>query len=64
MDPNENIKRQRELCAEMLGRDLTHTEVTDVGYELAELSRALDEWRAKGGFDPYITLQSPDAARP
>lgn len=27
--------------------------VAECGKELAELVQALDEWRLKGGFDPY-----------
>lgn len=65
MDPKANIKEQRELAKELLdiwdeynGEDsITAAEqseaVADKAYRLAELVLALDEWRIKGGFDPY-----------
>lgn len=53
MDPVANLKRQRELVTKILTVGMTHEEMTDAGYELAELVQALDRWRRKGGFDPY-----------
>ena len=64
MDPKANIKRQRELAKEIhaiwddCNGDGTLTAeqaevVADKANELAELVLALDEWRRKGGFDPY-----------
>lgn len=50
MDPNANIEEQRSLA-----REVIRTEEGDSvnGLRLAELVLALDEWRTKGGFDPY-----------
>lgn len=51
LDPDANLKEQRELAKKILDRD-------DGNYEaaaLAELVLALDEWRKAGGFDPYGT---------
>lgn len=66
MDPQANIERQRELAKEIgeyidentpddgLIEDAEIVEcVAERGVELAELVQALDEWRLKGGFDPY-----------
>lgn len=33
-------------------------ELGGLGSRLAELVIALDEWRRKGGFDPYTTIKS------
>jgi hypothetical protein len=66
MDPQANIKRQRELAANIIGRvdagphvgqsEEDHRYQLDAeADELAELVLALDEWRRKGGFDPYST---------
>jgi hypothetical protein len=61
MDPNANIARQRELAAELKAEyDLpgawSHEALegfADRANELVELVTALDEWRTRGGFDPY-----------
>jgi hypothetical protein len=54
MDPNENLKRQRELAKEIIdGAWKDQVSVVEAAVELAELVQALDEWRLKGGFDPY-----------
>lgn len=57
MDPNENLKRQRELAAEIIKLYEIETSLNDyklvpLGNELAEHVQALDEWLAKGGFLP------------
>lgn len=63
MDPHANIERQRALAKEIIDRGNTlasHEDgkprwaVWDAANELAEQVQALDEWRAKGGFDPYV----------
>lgn len=66
MDPNANITRQRELAAEIKAiegrqnptshdlRDEDWPAIAECAIELAELVQALDEWRRKGGFDPYV----------
>lgn len=64
MDPVANIKEQREIAKQILkiwddcnGDGTLTTEqleaVADHANRLAELVEALDEWRTKGGFDPY-----------
>jgi hypothetical protein len=59
MDPKANIREQRAIAARLqkaLDADDVigeiHTLAEDAG-RLAELVLALDEWRSKGGFDPY-----------
>jgi hypothetical protein len=51
MDPIVNLRRQREIARQMLDGD----DYVDTGdaVELAELVIALDDWRLRGGFDPY-----------
>lgn len=69
MDPNANIAEQREIAAAMIaiadkpefGGEDGMTEHTRLAERLAELVQALDEWRTKGGFDPYTTPPSYDA---
>lgn len=60
MDPLTNIEQQREIAGRI--NDLRdsdpmsedeQTEMIDLGFQLAELVAALDEWRRRGGFDPY-----------
>lgn len=61
MDPVANITEQRELAhdlAEYDGnlRDLPVSAIEEYHRDaarLAELVLALDEWRQRGGFDPY-----------
>lgn len=65
MDPNANIARQRELALSILALEGS-LEIREPGKprravwhyadELAELVIALDEWRLKGGFDPYGSI--------
>jgi hypothetical protein len=55
MDPHANLREQREL-AERLGPDAEPMHLIDYQREterLCELVMALDEWRQRGGFDPY-----------
>lgn len=47
MDPNANLKEQRELAKKILEEN--NREDVD---RLAELVLALDEWLSKGGFPP------------
>lgn len=64
MDPIANIKRQRELARDIIGRvdsveaasdpDHNNELIARDANELAELVIALDEWRTNGGFDPYL----------
>jgi hypothetical protein len=66
MDPIANIKHQRELVKQILtaGDQRRATVANDefgnrrtwasAARELAELVQALDEWRLKGRFDPYV----------
>ena len=57
MDPNANLEEQVALA-----RNIVATETDDGIFEnecarLAELVLALDEWRRKGGFDPYDNVR-------
>ena len=66
MDPQENIKRQRELVqripalCDSEGQTWDETdldvlvEIAEVAIELADLVQALDKWRTIGGYDPYM----------
>lgn len=59
MDPLANINEQREIARELqiategisVGESAEH--IVEATGRLAELVLALDEWRTKGGFDPY-----------
>ena len=69
MDPIANINRQRELAPEIIDAldanidregnlpDDVAQHVAELANELAELVQALDEWRRKGGFDPYAVTR-------
>lgn len=52
MDPIANIKEQRVLARHILEK-ATEADMHHVATTLAELVIDLDEWRSKGGFDPY-----------
>jgi len=75
LDPNENLKRQRWLAAEIVAETDRLARIIEQGDDycdaegieerlrvyagdLAELVQALDEWRLKGGFDPYANLET------
>jgi hypothetical protein len=71
MDPNENLRRQREILAELreladrdgdTPRDLLDEEERDLLVELSALSEDLDEWMSKGGFAPEAWQRGPDVA--
>jgi hypothetical protein len=66
MDPNKNVERQRELATAMgeiastsPGDSWAETDMdvlehfAELSIELCELVVALDEWRRRGGYDPY-----------
>lgn len=65
MDPNANLKEQRQIIARMQKRDNAYPDhaneieinnhnlkQAEDGERLAHLARALDEWIQKGGFLP------------
>lgn len=63
MDPKANLTQQLETAAaimaaydkdEVLAAE-TAWDLAERAAELAELVLALNEWRTKGGFDPYQT---------
>lgn len=54
MDPLVNLLRQRELAQQLVESAQAGAPLVDEAVELAELVLALDEWRRKGGFDPYL----------
>lgn len=63
MDPNANIEEQRKIAARIREIDSAgdygydaNPEIEQAAVDLAELVLALDEWRRKGGFDPYLEL--------
>jgi hypothetical protein len=55
MDPNANLKEQRELAAKMI-TDYNDSESNGIDQDdanrLAELVQALDEWISRQGFLP------------
>ena len=54
MDPIANLEEQRRLTAYILDNEDAECEaVQAAAIRLAELCRALDDWRKHGGFDPY-----------
>lgn len=55
VEPSKNIERQRELALSVLSMADTEDEPIEeeTAIALAENVLALDEWRQKGGFDPY-----------
>lgn len=71
MDPEANIREQRELAAEIIQfidgdeapsfDDMTHANLVELAHKtnrLAELVQALDQWRKGGGFDPYTVKRA------
>jgi hypothetical protein len=54
VDPNQNLREQRRLVAEIQRVSVCCVGDMDssLGEELAELVKALDEWISKGGFLP------------
>lgn len=57
MDPDANLKEQREIREAILGMsEITDTDdlirLEDKARRLVDLSEALDEWISKGGFLP------------
>lgn len=62
MDPEANLREQREIAAEInairdcLADDIMTTEQSEalegLAFRLAELVEALDEWLNRGGFLP------------
>ncbi len=65
MDPLANLAAQRRLAERiqhLSDREDYPERLGEVAAEaenLAELVLALDEWRKKGGFDPYLYQQKP-----
>ena len=68
MDPIENIREQRRLAAKIQAawddcddtgevEAIESEDISEHALELAELVLALDEWRRKGGFDPYTAKE-------
>lgn len=60
MDPNENLRRQRDLAAEIVRLNINpdyskrarDARVLEAADELADLVLALDAWLTTGGFLP------------
>ena len=56
MDPHENVREQRRLCALIRAQPDSQAgdwELARLAERLADLVQALDRWRLSGGFDPY-----------
>lgn len=51
MDPDANLKEQREIAKAMLDPESEYVDSGDA-LRLAELQTALDEWLMSGGFLP------------
>ena len=72
MDPIANLREQLEQARTII--DIYHRddeqsgvldpnrayELADMASNLAELVLALNEWRIKGGFDPYLSQSGED----
>lgn len=52
MDPEANLREQRHLVARINAQWDNDEETTELGFRLAELVQALDEWLSHGGFAP------------
>lgn len=53
MDPNETLRRIRELSSTAIADDDRDCNISNSdARELAELFQSLDEWLTKGGFQP------------
>ena len=52
MDPDATLAEIREITGKVLNTDLMAHETSDLLWRLAELTSALDEWLARGGFKP------------
>ena len=52
MDPDSNLKEQRQIAEWMLGDFPVSLNREQMADRLAELVLALDEWIRKGGFMP------------
>ena len=50
MDPDETLRRLRELV-----KETTEEPDNDLANEFADAFQALDEWLSKGGFSPWDT---------
>lgn len=60
MDPAANLAEQIEIAREVIAGGEREgspdaQETVELSRRLAELVLALDEWRRKGGFDPYAS---------
>ena len=56
MDPNANLKEQREIVARLQDDDsyVDHADLSATAERLAQLVQALDEWLTQGGVAPLI----------
>lgn len=54
MDPDENLKRVRELILAMRHQDRGYDDhdIAQLGEELADFVEVLDKWICRGGFLP------------
>lgn len=66
MDPNENLKEQRKIVAEINAARDADADAFDFDkvMRLADLVQAMDEWMTKGGFLPEAWVSTErNAAR-
>ncbi len=59
MDPNANLKRQREIIAE-LSKPFDRRDAPVLLQELAELAQTLDQWLLDGGALPHEWLRAAE----
>lgn len=52
MDPNANLKAQREIVKKLLDGNTEQSLFIHYAVQLAELVQALDQWMSRGGFLP------------
>jgi predicted Zn-dependent peptidase len=75
MDPDANLKEQRELAAEIVSINdkadddglmsaSEQADVNDAAVRLAELVQALDQWLSGGGFQPAAWCYPFEGKRP
>lgn len=57
MDPDANLKEQREIAARLASNEVFMR--VEAANRLAELVLALDEWISKGGFLPKDWTAKP-----
>lgn len=52
MDPNENLRKQREIVAKIRAGSLIGVALEEKAIELVDFVEAMDTWLVNGGFLP------------